>query len=366
MARVIAVVSQKGGVGKTTSAVNLAAAFAREGREVLLVEVDPQGAVLPSVGLDDAPVRHGLLDVLRDEQLPALDAVLPTAFEGMSVMPAVRPDLEPAHGEPAPEMELERIALSHPTVLREVIDQVGPRFDVVLLDGSPTLGPLLHLCLAAADSYLVPVQAEEYAYRTLRRLLATADQVRDSINPELECEGLLLTMVDLRTRMSVRVINQLHENFGDKVLVSMVPRTVSLQEMPVRGKPTVVHAASSKGGRAYDEVAQELLTNFDAQPISGTNHTLLTQDEQPLPASELARRHDAAVSDTRTLEEIGEETMFTSFPSTGPADRSGGDDRDASRDHGNGAAHRHTANASPFDDDLFEAWGDDEQDRSLH
>lgn len=354
MARVIAVVSQKGGVGKTTSAINLAAAFAREGREVLLVEVDPQGAVLPSVGLADSPVRHSLLDVLRDEQTPALDAVLPTPFDGLSVIAAVRPETAASAGQ---EVELERIALAHPTLLREVIDQVSGRYDIVVLDGPPSLGPLLHLCLAASDSYLVPVQAEEYAYRTVARLLDTADSIREKLNPELECEGLLLTMVDLRTRMSVRVVNQLHENYGDKVLVSMVPRTVTLQDMPVRGRPTVIHASSSRGGKAYTEVAAEMLTNFETRTISSPVQAESHDEERislsPMaPLAMVARQGEATRSAPRSLEEIGEHTMISTFPSTV-------------------AAQSHaTAMASPAvrlaDDDTFEIWGDDDHDRSLH
>lgn len=332
MARVVAVVSQKGGVGKTTSAVNLAAAFAREGREVLLMEIDPQGAVLPSVGCDDATVRHSLADVLLDEQIPALGAVLATDFDGISVMPAVREGQD--H-----ELAIERVAMDHPVVLREVLDQLAPRYDIVLLDCPPTLGPLMRMCLAAADSFLVPVQAEEYSYRTIERLLETTDEVRNTLNPELVCEGLLLTMVDLRTRMSVRVVNQLHENYGDKVLVSMVPRTVSLQDMPVRGRPTVVHAGQSKGGRAYTEVAQELLVSF-GDPVAD----LVASTNGELPSDVAPRHDDGAVEDTRSLEQMGEETMISSFPST---------------HSGNGSVVN--ARWSGAEDD-FEAWGDDEFD----
>lgn len=334
MARIVAVVSQKGGVGKTTSAVNLAAAFAREGREVLLMEIDPQGAVLPSVGCEDAQVRHSLADVLLDEQIPALSAVIATDFEGVAVLPAVR-------GGQDQELAIERVAMDHPLVLREVLDQLAPRYDVVLLDCPPTLGPLMRMCLAAADSFLVPVQAEEYSYRTIERLLELTDDVRETLNPELECEGLLLTMVDLRTRMSVRVVNQLHENYGDKVLVSMVPRTVTLQEMPVKGRPTVVHASQSKGGRAYTEVAQELLVNL-GDAAHDTSPSLVTESD--VPAELVARHHDVAVEDTRSLEQMGQETMISSFPSTYA---------------GNGSMVN--ARWKNTDDD-FEAWGDDEFD----
>jgi chromosome partitioning protein len=139
---------------------------------------------------------------------------------------------------------------------------VGARFDVILMDAPPTLGSITRMTLAATDSFLVPVQAEEFAFRTLDRLFQAVGDIRRDFNPELACEGLLVTMADLRTRMSVRVINQLHEQHGDKVLMSMVPRTVSVQEMPVRGKPTVVYASRSRGGLAYGEVAQEILANL--------------------------------------------------------------------------------------------------------
>jgi len=334
MARIVAVVSQKGGVGKTTSAVNLAAAFAREGREVLLMEIDPQGAVLPSVGCEDAQVRHSLADVLLDEQIPALSAVMATEFEGVSVLPAIRERQDQ-------ELGIERVAMDHPLVLREVLDQLAPRYDVVLLDCPPTLGPLMRMCLAAADSFLVPVQAEEYSYRTIERLLELTDEVRETLNPELECEGLLLTMVDLRTRMSVRVVNQLHENYGDKVLVAMVPRTVTLQDMPVKGRPTVVHAGQSKGGRAYTEVAQELLVNL-GDGIHDNSPALVTDSEEP--AELVARHHDVAIEDTRSLEQMGEETMISSFPST---------------HSGNGSMVNARWKGTGED---FEAWGDDEFD----
>ena len=339
MARIVAIVSQKGGVGKTTTAVNLAAAFAREGREVLLMEIDPQGAVLPSVGCEDAEVRHSLADVLLDEQIPALGAVIATPFEGVSVLPAVRLAAEQ-------ELEFERVAMDHPLVLREVMDQLAPRYDIVLVDCPPTLGPLMRMCLAAADSFLVPVQAEEYSYRTIERLLRATDEVARTLNPELTCEGLLLTMVDLRTRMSVRVVNQLHENYGDKVLVGMVPRTVTLQEMPVRGRPTVVHANMSRGGKAYTEIARELLVNFETVVHEGPSHFV---EDEPMPVAMIARSGEAAVEDTRTLEQIGEATMISSFPST----RSDSDRRVDTR-WGSGA------------DDEFEHWGDDEFERTVN
>ncbi len=310
MARTLAIVSQKGGVGKTTTAVNLAAALAREGQEVLLVEVDPQGSVLPSLGIDPATVRHALLDLLADEGLDPREAVLNTEFERVSVLPALGPGRED-------ELQFDRIAAAHPLLLAETLDRLRPQFDTIVLDAPPTLGPIARMALAAADRFLVPVQAEEYAFRSLDRLFRVVEEVRHSLNPELHCEGLLLTMVDLRTRMSMRVINQLHENYGDQVLVAMVPRTVSLQDMPVRGKPTVVHAPTSRGGKAYAEAALELMVGWQVPDNAGEEDYGL--DEESAPAL-LARAGEGAVLDTLPALAAEEGPMISRFPSTRSAE----------------------------------------------
>jgi chromosome partitioning protein len=303
MAKVIAIVSQKGGVGKTTSAVNLAAGLAREGKRILLVEVDPQGAVAPSVGVDESAVQHSLLDCIGPSVTPTPEAVIQTPLDDVHLLCAV----DPARDE---ELELERLAAGHPLALREVLDQVDADYDVVLVDAPPTLGPLNRLCLAAADSFLVPVQAEEYSYRTLHRLMRAVEDVQMHFNPDLKCEGLLLTMVDLRTRMSLRVVNQLHENYGDLVMVAMVPRTVSVQEMPVKGKPTVVHAPSSRGGKAYTEVALELLVGIETD-------LLVEQDE---PGNSFAGLMRSIAPEPLVAEApqpvLGETQMVSQFPST--------------------------------------------------
>jgi chromosome partitioning protein len=303
MAKVIAIVSQKGGVGKTTTAVNLAAGLAREGKRILLVEVDPQGAVAPSVGVDESAVQHSLLDCIGPAVMPTREALIESPLENVHLLCAVNP----ARDE---ELELERLAAGHPLALREALDQIDIDYDVVVVDAPPTLGPLNRLCLAAADSFLVPVQAEEYSYRTLERLMRAVEDVQMHFNPDLKCEGLLLTMVDLRTRMSLRVVNQLHENYGDLVMVAMVPRTVSVQEMPVKGKPTVVHAPSSRGGKAYTEVALELLVGIETDQ-------LVEQDQAGDTFSGLMRSLSAAPAEPEKPQlAIGETHMVSQFPST--------------------------------------------------
>jgi chromosome partitioning protein len=344
MAKVVAIVSQKGGVGKTTTAVNLAAGLAREGKRILLVEVDPQGAIAPSVGVDEHAIRHSLLDCMGPKMLATADAMLPTPLDSVSLLCAV----DPARDE---ELELERLAVAHPLALREVLDQVDNEFDLVIIDAPPTLGPLNRLCLAAADSFLVPVQAEEYSYRTLDRLMRAVEDVRQHFNPELRCEGLLLTMVDLRTRMSLRVVNQLHENYGDDVMVAMVPRTVSLQEMPVQGKPTVVHAPNSRGGRAYTEVALELLVGFEADQLNAIDDAL---GEDMLADLNLAPNTIAAAP-------VGETTMVSQFPSTA-SDPNAIETislEEAEAEEGNGTM-------GDFSRDFYQVYADDDPDLSLN
>jgi chromosome partitioning protein len=308
MAEVIAVVSQKGGVGKTTTVANLGAALAREGQRVLLLEVDPQGALAPSFGLNGRELTRGLLDVLRGEAAVG-DAIAATSIDGLSLLPAV--------GERVDELALEQLLALQPTQLREVLGRLEHRFDAILIDGSPTLGALTVATLIAADSYLVPVQAEEFSYRTLGRMLSFAAEIQLNYNPGLRCLGLLVTMADLRTKMAVRVINELHENYGDKVLMSMVPRMVALSEMPLRGAPAVIYAEQSKGAQAYREVALEILLELqqgelDAEESAGITNSRLIDDivgEQ----TTAVRERSAAPFSLDSLRGLNPELLLTAF-----------------------------------------------------
>ena len=322
MAQVIAVVSQKGGVGKTTTVANLGAALAREGQQVLLIEVDPQGALAPSFGLAGRDLTRGLLDVLRGESAVG-DAITATSVEGLSILPAV--------GARVDELELEQLLALQPTQLREVIGKLEHRYDAILIDGSPTLGALTVATLIAADSYLVPVQAEEFSYRTLGRMMTFAAEIQLNHNSSLHCLGLLVTMADLRTKMAVRVINELHENYGDKVLMSMVPRMVALSEMPLRGAPAVIYAEQSKGAQAYREVALEILIELqqgeiDAEEAASAPQSRLIDD---IVGDQLAPVREAAANtfSPDSLRGLNPELLLTAFRTSfddGPTDPKSG------------------------------------------
>jgi chromosome partitioning protein len=328
MAKVIAVVSQKGGVGKTTTAANLGASLAREGQNVLLLECDPQGALMVALGIEEEKIQAGLLDVLQDKTA-AKDAVVDSSFDGLSLLVSLAPGS-------TDELELDRCATAHPMHLREVVDALVPHYDTIIVDGPATLGPLTRMTLAAADSYLVPVQAEEYSYRTLPRLMQTIEEVQRDFNPDLECEGLLITMVDLRTRMSVRVVNQLFENYGDKVLMTMIPRTVTLQDMPVRGKPTVLYARASRGAKAYGEVASEILAN--QQPVAEID---LGEENEALAA--------LAAADAR--DDLSSIPLTPSEPSVASDDPAGSDHADSNG--GDGKDSSNPIPKPPVDDNLL-------------
>jgi chromosome partitioning protein len=287
MPKVIAIVSQKGGVGKTTTAANLGASLAQEGQRVLIAEIDPQGGLAESLGVratpapqnpegdEAAPDLQGLAEVLRS-WAPLAEVCYETSVEGLRLLPAGTPD-------PEIESRLDRAARKDLFFLKHLLDELFEDFDYVLLDAPAGLGHLPRACLAAADSYLVPLQAEDLSYRTLPRLDAVVQEIRETANPDLVCEGILLTMVDLRTRLARKVVNCLYENHGDRIMVSMIPRTIRVQEMVGRGKPSVVHAPRSKGALAYTEVAREVLLHGPGDPQAEADALADIAGDDPAP-----------------------------------------------------------------------------------
>ena len=250
MARVLAVVNQKGGVGKTTTSVNLAAALAQAGRRVLLVDLDPQGNATMGSGIDKRTAGRTVYHVLLGlSELP--EARLRLERGGFDLLPANR-DLAGA--------EIELVGLENrETRLKRALESVAHEYDFALIDCPPSLSLLTVNALTAAQRVLIPMQCEYYALEGLSDLVGTIKRVRANLNPELEIAGLLRTMYDPRNTLSLQVSQQLEAHFKDKVYRTLVPRNVRLAEAPSYGVPAVLWDAASKGAQAYLALADEIL-----------------------------------------------------------------------------------------------------------
>jgi chromosome partitioning protein len=246
-ARIYAVANQKGGVGKTTTAINLAACLAEAGESALVVDLDPQANATSGLGeRANGASTYELLDGVPLERLAK-----PTAFPRLHLVPS-RPDLAGAAVELAGHSQGE-------TYLREALDDARSRYSFVFLDCPPSLGPLTVNALAAADRVLVPVQAEYYALEGLSQLVRSVNLVRSRLNPRLAIAGVLLTMVDGRTRLSSDVAEEVRRHFGEVVFKTAVPRSVRLAEAPSHGLPVISYDRRSAGAEAYWKVAMELV-----------------------------------------------------------------------------------------------------------
>jgi chromosome partitioning protein len=247
--RVLAIANQKGGVGKTTTAVNLGAALAEAGFRVLIVDLDPQGNATTGLGLNPRDVNGSVYDALLND-LAFDDCIEPTSVKNLFVAPATI-DLAGAEIELVPQMSRE-------LRLRRAIDSVRDQYDLVLIDCPPSLGLLTLNGLAAADDIIVPIQCEYYALEGLGQLLRNVGLVQSNLNRSLEVRGIVLTMYDGRTKLADQVEAEVREYFGPKVYRTVVPRTVRLSEAPSFGQPIIVFDSASRGARAYRDLAKEV------------------------------------------------------------------------------------------------------------
>lgn len=252
MKRIIAVANQKGGVGKTTTSVNISSALALEGCSVLLVDMDPQGNATSGLGFDPRSLTRTVYNFLI-KQSNFDDVCIKTAVTGLSLLPA-NADLAGA------EIELVNVE-NRETQLKNVLNGVAQRFDVIFLDCPPALGILTVNALAAATSVLIPVQCEYYAMEGLTRLIDSIDRVRLSFNPSLDLEGIVLTMFDSRNTLARQVTEQVRTHFLDKVYQTVIPRNVALAEAPSYGRPGILYNMAAAGSQAYAALAKEFLAH---------------------------------------------------------------------------------------------------------
>lgn len=250
MGKTISLCNQKGGTGKTTTAVNLSAFLAQKGRKTLLVDTDPQGNSTSGVGINKNSIHKSVYDVLLNK-LKINEIVVETEFEKLKVAPC-NINLTGA------EIELVG-ALSRESRLKRALDEVKGEYDYILIDAPPSLGLITLNSLVASDSIIIPIQCEFYALEGVSQLLNTIHLICDGLNPCLHIEGVLLTMADFRTNLTTEVIHEIRNFFKDKVYKTVIPRNVRLSEAPSFGKPIHVYDPSSIGAKKYEEFTLEFL-----------------------------------------------------------------------------------------------------------
>ena len=256
-ATVISMTNQKGGVGKTTTTINLGAALVETGRKVLLVDFDPQGSLSVGLGVNPHHLEKSIYSLLLSKQYSFDDVVLPTSVDGMELLPA-NIDLSAAELQLVSEVARE-------LTLKRVLDRVRDRYDFIIIDCAPSLGLLTVNALTASDKVIIPMESEFFALRGVALLTDTIAKVQDRLNPELSLLGLVATMFDSRTIHSREVLDRVVEAFGDKVFHTVIRRTIKFPETTVAGEPITTYAPESKGAEAYRQLAKEVLLRCQSE-----------------------------------------------------------------------------------------------------
>lgn len=250
MGKIIAIANQKGGVGKTTTAFNLGSCLATDGKEVLLVDADPQANATSGLGVEPADDQASVYECLVDGY-PAEKAVMPTCIDGLSII-CSRIDLVGAEVELMNRRDREK-------ALSKVLEPLKDDYDYILIDCSPSLGIITVNALTASDSVIIPVQAEYFALEGISQLLNTIRIIKSRLKPTLEIEGFLLTMYDARLRLANQIFEELKGHFGDMVFTTVIPRNIKLSESPSHGLPVILYDAESRGAIAYGQLSKELI-----------------------------------------------------------------------------------------------------------
>lgn len=259
MGKVIGICNQKGGTGKTTTLVNLASFFALGGKKTLVIDADAQANASSGLGIDKDTIKYSLYDILT-QNIPPEQSIIHTNIRSLHVIPA-NPALSGA--------EIELVGFSNREfLLKEAIAKVRDNFDYIFIDSPPSLGVLTINVFTASDSILVPIQCEYYALEGLSRLFQTFELIKSRLNHQLEIEGIVLTMADFRTRLTLQVIDEVKSYFKDKVYNTIIPRNIRLSEAPSFGKPIFLYDSNSTGAKAYFNLAKEVL----GEELKGVYH----------------------------------------------------------------------------------------------
>lgn len=257
MGKAIAIFNQKGGVGKTTTNINLAACLAIKGKKILILDIDPQGNTTSGVGISKKDLDITTHEILVEDTYHPEEAIISTRIENLDIMPA---SVQLAGAE----VELIELA-GREKRLKRAIDILKPKYDYIFIDCPPSLGILTINSLTAVDSVLIPIQCEFYALEGVSQLMSTIDIVRRNMNPDLKIEGVILSMFDGRTNLSIQVVEEVKKYFKEKVYTTVIPRNVRLAEAPSYGMPVIQYDPKSAGAQAYMEFADEFLANEEGR-----------------------------------------------------------------------------------------------------